>query len=348
MTKPNYLCIDIGGTKLCTGLSDGQHVWGITAQSIHKGIPNLLRQLQRCIQTHNATVSAILIGCPGNIIDDHIAAGSAQNMGTFPGEFDGFNLRQTLASYTTKPIAVFNDAQAQMAGAYLDLRERLPGVTAIGYIGPGTGLGGGFARVGKSGYHPVTDGHIFDIALEVPPSCRTFPDSDGEFGGDAPRTKRVLAFGENEKKIERADALSIPQSPGDTQTNTAENLLSGRAFHTLTGLSATDASATNPDKYIAVIQEFGYTLATLIRYLHTGTVSKPAAHAWTTDDIAFVTTVKHYMLGGGLGTSFPFGGWLLASARRYLHDWGIPVEIYPIPDTQRAALVGLVVLYERR
>jgi hypothetical protein len=342
---PHYLCIDIGGTKLCAGRSDGHRLWNITEVPIHKGIPDLLTQLQRCIQTNGDTVSAILIGCPGNIIDDQIVAGSAQNLGTFPGEFDGFNLRQSLAPHTTKPIAVFNDAQAQMAGAYRDLHDTLTGVTAIGYIGPGTGLGGGFARVGEGCYHPVTDGHIFDISLAVPTSFLTFPASEGAYGGEASKPKSFLAFGEKGKKLERADTLSIPPSLGNKPTDTAENLLSGRAFYTRTGLSAVEAAKTDPSKYKKLIDEFGYTLANLIRDLHTGSISKPDAHAWSSDDIAFVRTVTDYLIGGGLGTSSPFGDWLLASARAYLQNWAIPVALHPIPDTRRAALVGVVMLY---
>jgi len=301
-TKP-YLCIDIGGTKLSTGLSDGQTVWAITRSPIAKGIQPLLTQIQHVIQAHDDTVSAILIGCPGNIIDDHIAAGSAQNLGTFPGEFDGFNLKNALSPYTPRPIAVFNDARAQMAGAYRLMEDTLKGVTAIGYIGPGTGLGGGFAKIDSHGLHPVTDGHIFDIYLQRPPGDPRFPETD-----------------------------------------IAENMLSGRAFTERTGLSAQDAAAT-PDKFKPIMQDFGYSMATLIRSLYTDTAVKPTAQPWTDADRAFIQTVRHYVLGGGLGTSQPFGAWLLDATRRQLQLWEVPVEIQPIPDVQQEALIGLVNLY---
>lgn len=305
MTAHRYLCIDIGGTKLCTGISEGSAVQNIQTVPVQKGIAPLLSQLQSIVQEYKE-ITAILIGCPGNIRHGTIAPGSAQNLGTFPGEFDDFNLLQALQS--SIPVHIFNDATAQMAGGYALLRDTLPGVCSIGYIGPGTGLGGGFARIDDAGIHPVTDGHVFDIFLS--------------------RLGR-------ERKISK---FNIPEYA------IAEDLLSGRAFLAQTGHLASDANKTT-EQYHPLMLEWGHTLALLIRTLRHGTLTKkPSSPPWSADDIAFVKTVSHYLIGGGLGTSHPFGDWMLRSARDLLAIWQIPVTLLPIPDTRMAGLLGLPLL----
>lgn len=299
MRGHTYLCIDIGGTKLCTGVSEGQCLRDIQTTPVQKGIRPLLSQIQTLV-THYHSVTSILIGCPGHIINGAIAAGSAQNLGTFPGEFDGFDLRQALEPLIQRPVHVFNDATAQMAGGYALMQNTLPAVSRIGYIGPGTGLGGGFAKIEGPRILPITDGHIFDIYLPRAPGDPLFPGED-----------------------------------------MAENLLSGRAFFARTGHKAHDAAKV-PDPFRPLMKEWGQIMATLIKTLYEGRPQKPTGHAWSADDIAFVSTLRHYLVGGGLGSSHPFGDWLLSSTRAYLTAWEIPISVSRISDTQRASLLGLL------
>ena len=308
-----YLCVDIGGTKISSGLSDGKTVWQTATQPVAKGIVPLLHQLHQIYATYATDptfpLSAVCIGCPGNIIDHHIAPGSAQNLGTFPGEFDHFNLRQALEDLPI-PVYIFNDATAQMAGGYALLHNTLAGVDRIGYIGPGTGLGGGFSKVDETGINtglqPVTDGHIFDILL---------PQRRGGSKGVRPASLRI-----------------------------AEDLLSGRAFFAQTGQFARDAGKT-PEKYQPLMVEWGQTLALLIRTLHQGPLRKPAtAPPWSADEIAFVQTVDHYLIGGGMGTAHPFGDWMIQSARNTLATWQLPITLHRIPDVGVAGLLGVGIL----
>ena len=299
MTGHRYLCIDIGGTKLCVGVSEGTHITSVKTVPVQKGIAPLLSQIQTLAAAY-PQLTAILIGCPGNLINGSISPGSAQNLGTFPGEFDGFNLRHALESRMQRPVYVFNDATAQMAGGYALMRHTLPKLSGVGYIGPGTGLGGGFAKIEDHRILPMTDGHIFDIYLPRPPGDPLFPGED-----------------------------------------MAENLVSGRAFFARTGHTAHDAAKT-PDLFRPLMEAWGYHMATLIKILYEGTPRKPAGHAWSAEDIAFVSTIRHYLLGGGLGTAHPFGDWLLGSTRAYLTAWQIPISVSRIPDTQMASLLGLL------
>lgn len=302
-----YLCIDIGGTKLSWGVSDGDKLYAVQTAPVAKGIPGLLSQLQGCINMSQSSDSrGLLIGTPGNLIKGYIAPGSAENLGTFPGEFDHFSLVTALQPYIKTPIHVFNDAQAQLAGAYLQLRHQLSGVTRIGYVGPGTGLGGGFADLQKGGYVPITDGHIFDILLPCPSGHPHYPGRD-----------------------------------------TAENLLSGRAFRERTGNFAHTVAVNAPNSYRPLIREFGQTLATLITHLRTGNLEKTTNKIWSKKEIQFVQGVTHYLIGGGLGTAAPFGAWLIADAQNYLQLWKEDITLIPIPNVREAGLLGLVFLTQR-
>ncbi len=116
------------------------------------------------------------MGSPGRFIGENadiIAPGSCVNLGLFPAEFDGLNISEFLLEALPKSVqlTVKNDAIAQMA-AGLYMLQQDPPIAAkllsqkVCYVGPGTGLGGGFCQIDTKGSaHYFSDGHIYDILI---------------------------------------------------------------------------------------------------------------------------------------------------------------------------------------
>ncbi|MBF0366380.1 MAG: hypothetical protein HQK50_12465 [Oligoflexia bacterium] len=143
-----------------------------------------------CKQRGYRIDGAIGVGSPGNIQDGVILPKTAPQLGEV---FDHFNLAKGLAlqldavvsandfwEWVEYPcerhftVIARNDALAQMAFAVSELwKDRSFEVMIarahhprIAYIGPGTGLGGGFAEVEKERKLKFfTDGHIGDIIM---------------------------------------------------------------------------------------------------------------------------------------------------------------------------------------
>ena len=184
------LAVDIGGTKI------GYALFPIQGNALHdiplfsselptpKGKEALLAalwelvrlSLEESVKKNLLVFPVISIGSPGRFIGPEgtiIAKGSAENMSLVKGEFDGVNLSQEIKRGLPEDftIIVNNDAVAQMAAgvnALLQdpvLKQQLAG-QKVGYIGPGTGLGGGFGQLDNEGHLEVySDGHIYDILI---------------------------------------------------------------------------------------------------------------------------------------------------------------------------------------
>jgi len=161
------LAIDVGGTTVSAGLVTTDYTL-VDHESIgfERGIPGLHRCIQTLQHWANNRYTDVAIATPGKLADDcryRISPGSAENLGVFLGEFDGFDWGKVAHSiFPNTPFFVENDAIAQLIGGWQDYCPKA--TNGIGYIGPGTGLGGGFLRLSPTP-SILGDGHIFDILL---------------------------------------------------------------------------------------------------------------------------------------------------------------------------------------
>ena len=187
MTVNNVGVIDIGGTKIAyalVGSSQSRLPQCLIKKQIpfKKGIASLKLALEQIIkditrwnQKYGGSENPeIMIGSAGNFKPNSaiILPGTAVNLGNTPTEFDNLDLKQLVLDAASSQLncQIVNDALLQLAGGLLyayDAGFSLVHKT-IAYIGPGTGLGGAFARLTPSGLEPITDGHIFDMQLHDP------------------------------------------------------------------------------------------------------------------------------------------------------------------------------------
>ena len=107
----------------------------------------------------------ILVALPGAFkpgVDIVVQKGSAKQLVHEDESLDDQNIKDWLCPHY--PLFFVNDAQAQGLGAMLDLWQPHWQSKLLGYIGPGTGLGGAFVQFKKTknDWTWVTNGHIFD------------------------------------------------------------------------------------------------------------------------------------------------------------------------------------------
>lgn len=170
------LAVDIGGTKTVAGIVDGLFsVTDITRQPTQKGRSGLREMLGTCLDHYlsaerSSEISQIGIALPGCLVGTHktrIRVGTGRQLGQLDGEFDNCDVAELLSTVLppTIPVTFLNDAQAQCLGGIHQLQLT---DTAVGYIGPGTGLGGAFCDLSDGTPQLRTDGHIFDIAIPHP------------------------------------------------------------------------------------------------------------------------------------------------------------------------------------
>lgn len=203
---PTYICLDVGGTSIHAAyfLSSKKQTYPLClhkkSYSTKKGKKELCTQLIEIINEIELTVgnpsfkeniqilnnaldldinkdclvssNMVSISMPGNFDKQGLLKpGSAENLGTFDGEFDLFSPKNALMKLSPgKLFFIQNDALAQCLGSYLMLLDRNPELEDTGhygFMGIGTGLGGAFLDMSDKKYPMFyTDGHIFD--LEIP------------------------------------------------------------------------------------------------------------------------------------------------------------------------------------
>ncbi|MBT5954670.1 ROK family protein [bacterium] len=203
---PTYICLDVGGTSIHAAyfLSSKTQSYPLClfkkSYSTKKGKKVLCNQLLDIINEIDRTVGTssfknklqtlnsaldldidekclvssnmVSISMPGNFDDKgRLKPGSAENLGTFDGEFDLFSPKEELMKLSPEKLFfIQNDALAQCLGSYIMLLDRklaLEETFHYGFIGIGTGLGGAFLDMSENQYPMFyTDGHIFD--LEIP------------------------------------------------------------------------------------------------------------------------------------------------------------------------------------
>ncbi|NQY73221.1 MAG: hypothetical protein HRT90_00495 [Candidatus Margulisbacteria bacterium] len=187
------LTVDIGGTTINSGLFqlDNQclpiSLIHSTQVATSKGMRAVAHDFSECVaqaeefckENKGSLLPIIGVGTPGNLIGTPqtiIADGTAFNLEQFSGEFNGVDMQELLKTMIWEgySIHLFNDAIAQMCGGLNLILKKDPDLESeflghnIAYIGPGTGLGGGFANVTPEGVLDFySDGHIFDVALKL-------------------------------------------------------------------------------------------------------------------------------------------------------------------------------------
>jgi len=151
--------IDLGGTHISHRLG------GITQQErTPRTKATCLALIQSWIKDLNPVGCALAV--PG-LLDQNgvVTPGSAANLSDQPGDWDGFGWHDWLATMG-RPYHVMNDALAALVGGVSqDAILHSPTPVMVGYIGPGTGLGGGFVSVGEGEITVIGDGHLYDVWL---------------------------------------------------------------------------------------------------------------------------------------------------------------------------------------
>ncbi|MBI3322038.1 MAG: ROK family protein [Candidatus Omnitrophica bacterium] len=349
--------VDIGGTKITAGAVDVTPE-GLSAQvaiarkiptpraappAFYDAIADIVRSVRAEAQ-HAGRRMLPLIGVahPGRLLPDGaLARGTTPNLGTAPGQFDGLKPSEELASRLSTRVIVENDAVAQMRfGLDVLLRDPttrrfLVGETAV-YLGPGTGMGGGVARVDAAGMvTPVTDGHFFDMQL---PGY-----GDGRLTAEELFTGPAIA-----RCVAEANRhASVPIHPA-----TAGQL---EAI-----LTASEALPEHFAQAQRIADQHGDILAAIILAIHAGAITKVRLEAgpdgrvlrhvdepdrtWSADDRAVVRGAKRFLFGGFVGCSKGLGGRIRARALEELGQHGLTeVMILQLPAaSDDAGLLGAV------
>lgn len=127
------------------------------------------------LDCHSFDQLKIGMGSPGKFVNGKLTPGTTPQFGS---SLDHYPLEEELrerlekALQTNLDLTIQNDALAQFAYGIRffesmgSLKSSDNGLR-IGYIGPGTGLGGGFAELKNSQIHFHTDGHIGDLQLST-------------------------------------------------------------------------------------------------------------------------------------------------------------------------------------
>jgi hypothetical protein len=181
------IAVDIGGTSIQAALvrADGAVMYRHTiptqkaAPSVfYERVAQLALDVRAQAEVSGEPVSKrVAVGSPGRFVPNGaggliIAPGTAPNLGPNRTDFDGANPEDLLAGFLPgMDVTVRNDGVTQMEyllSYLLTQKEHAESLKnhKVAYLGPGTGLGAGFAAVDGDGgrtYH--TDGHIFDLML---------------------------------------------------------------------------------------------------------------------------------------------------------------------------------------
>ena len=348
------IAVDIGGTKTRAGAVEvgalgaplraeaGLRALQIPTPRANPGpfydaIAQLVREVRAQAKQEGVVVLPLIgVAHPGRFLPDGtLARGTTPNLGETPGAFDGIAPARELSRRLAADVVAENDAVAQMRfGLHALLhdavaRARLIHETVV-YLGPGTGMGGGVARVAADGgVTPVTDGHFFDLQL---PGGLT---AEEAFTG--PAIARAVAA---------ANArLSVPIQPARA----------GGLDQVLCDPGSLPEHRTEAER---LADAHGEILATLIETIHAGAITKVRLQtlpdgrilrhvdepdrAWSAADRAMVRGTRRFILGGFVGTSQGLGPRVRDRALAVLRQRGLSeVEIVQIPvDSADAGLLG--------
>jgi predicted NBD/HSP70 family sugar kinase len=324
MVRTAVIGVDVGGTKI--------HAVGMEAQ---KG-PQPLVLFSKQIAAERATPtvfcdrlahfiqdlindgrsrgyvldSHIGLGMPGRYVLDPqggrvVAPGTAPNLGRTAHDFDGLDPAHELSRRLPEcSFSIHNDAVAQMRYA-LELLLRNEKTTEglrgqrICYLGPGTGLGGGFAKIRSDGPVDIrTDGHVFDIVVE--PSGVTLP---VEGGGHRMEIHRL---GTAEELVSgKAVAALMAEVDAGLTRNGGTPLFAplGPAGGWLLDQCLAGRVGGEAERAVALqLAHFeGRMLGRVIEKIYRGDISKTDPRAvWPPEDIDFVRGIVTFILGGSV------------------------------------------------
>jgi predicted NBD/HSP70 family sugar kinase len=357
MPAPAYLVgVDIGGTKIksapvSTGASprvaDGATELPtpkLSPERFYDALAASVRQVAAQAQHAGLRILPLAaVAHPGRFLPDGtLARGTTPNLGTRPGEFDGRaparELERRLGGWT---VVAENDAVAQMRyGLLALLRDRAARAQLLGhrvvYLGPGTGMGGGVARIdAQGGVTPITDGHLFDLLVP-------------HIGGGTLTAEEVFTGPAMARDVARANAaLSEPIEPA--RGGTLDEILLN-----------TQAPAAHRRAAEEIADVYGGILARIIEAVHAGRIVKVRVErsadgrvigrhvdepdrAWGAQDIDAVRGVTRFLFGGFMGCSRGLGPRIRARALAELQRRGLPdAQIFQVPATSGdAGVLGI-------
>jgi predicted NBD/HSP70 family sugar kinase len=331
MKKQGIVGIDLGGTKIALALVHPETMDVYLKKQIatfeHKKMPEstlerssffdrfvdaIMQLIREGAEEGIQSLPYIGIGSPGNIHKGVIKKGTTPQLGPY---FDEFPIEEELKERLSKlwtpniKVVVRNDALAQMAFGIADLVSNKKvaqtlNSSRIAFIGPGTGLGGGFAWLTMKDGKPLldffTDGHIGDIIV----------------GRDEAGEPLWAEF-------EYISGLYIAK-----KTN---------------GLSGKDL-AKDIDSHRELILEMGQNLGKLIELIHLGEVYKARASTfWTTADRESVKGIRFFVIGGSIGSKGEMGKIIRKEAETYLKEklGDRQIELFPLKtDSADAGVLG--------
>ena len=358
MSLPQFaIGLDIGGTKIKAGAVDAQAPSAqariISSQQIptprahpsdfYDAIASLITQIRHDAESQRvALLPVVSVAHPGRFLPDgSLARSTTPNLGLTPDEFDGLKPAEEIRRRVGGQVHAENDAIAQMRfGLDALLRDPataglLRGETVV-YLGPGTGMGGGVARISAHGeVEVITDGHLFDLEVAGV--------------GDGTLTAEELFTGPSiARRVEAANAgLLEPIQPA-------------RAGQLSITLQQPSSSAEHRRIALEIAAEQAQILVALIDTVRSGRIVKVRLErrpdgsvararnepdrAWPQADQDAVRGVTRFILGGFVGTDRYFGAAVREDALRRLAQRGLgEIRILQIPvDSADAGLLGII------
>ena len=149
--------IDIGGTKIGIGVVIDK---SIVYKSVIPTRSCIFEDIKKVVDDiyNMYTIDTVHICMPGKIKDGYILPNTAPQLDIYD-----INIYDKFEDILGKKVTVINDAIAQML---YGIHEAKIDNQKVGYLGPGTGLGGGFCLVKSGSVYLHTDGHIGDMIID--------------------------------------------------------------------------------------------------------------------------------------------------------------------------------------
>lgn len=350
--KEAVLGIDIGGTSIkwavyeringvlseepAVGLADSiktkpEGAAFPTLEQHVKDVTGLVDTALAAAKQKKLNIVSAGIASPGKFIDDgkggkKIERGSSPNMGI---EFDELNLQAAFEQGLKQrgirlPITVINDASAQQMGIVEALLKQEGASrfkdSTVGYIGLGTGLGGGFMTVDRQGNTAsITDGHLSDVMIKL-------SDSDAATVKETNTLLEELIV----DKCKKGDEIT----PDDTSfTLNAEgnrikgdDILSAKAVNRFTGFppryfnDAPGIISTYADR-LGVIP---HSIAQLIKQVRDKDITKQHDYQnWSDADKEAASKTSVWVLSGGMMENSVLGPFIMNQTEASLKQLGV-------------------------
>ena len=154
--------IDIGGTKIAVAIARaggeviGREFFRTEADvSPNSVVTKALNTLKSLAETHDGTLKAIGIGCPGPLDLERGRLLAPPNM---PRSWQNFPLREVVEQKSGLPVVVENDANAAALGEHLYGAGR--GYSDLVYLTISTGIGGGIIADNRLVHRMGEAGHV--------------------------------------------------------------------------------------------------------------------------------------------------------------------------------------------